>query len=92
MDVLAWAKGAEIGERITYCERSVEDIGERLYSFTMSQALLAHNEGLVFLAQRRTHQGFAYEATRISRPVAEMLGLLASERGLRRRLRMSAYA
>ena len=76
MDVLAWAKQAEIGERVTYAERTQDDIEGRLYSYTLSSAMRAHEEGLVFLAQRRTTLGWAYEATRISLPVARKLRLV----------------
>jgi hypothetical protein len=85
MDVYAWALGADVGVRVVYGERPVE--GHAWVSGTaLSNAWRASQEGLVFLAQRRVRRAkgdpgvVRYEATRISRPTAELLRLVERAR------------
>jgi hypothetical protein len=79
LDVLLWAKGAETGQRVVYAHRTPYEIEYQLKMRLLHSAMQAHEAGLVFLAQRRKGDGFDYEATRISRPVAKKLGLLEWE-------------
>ena len=80
MDVTAWAKAANPGERVVYARRSLDDIYLSRDTAPFASAQRAHAEGLVFLAQRRRPGGFDYEATRISPWVARKLGLAGHER------------
>lgn len=71
LNVLFWASHASPGERVCYhVKASDDDIGH-----FGSNALAAHNSGLVFLAQRRDGNTIRYEATRISDRTAMILGL-----------------
>jgi hypothetical protein len=76
VDVLKWARSAEVGARITY------HIGPTGPGPDGPSALVAHAEGLVFLAQRKLRkeaglvQSYAYEATRVSTPCAVKLRLV----------------
>jgi hypothetical protein len=80
MDVRLWARLVEPGERVTYAQRDVWASGGRAETgvgIVFTSALAASRDGTVFLAQRRVAPGvFAYEATRISPPVAKILKLL----------------
>lgn len=75
MDVMNWALGAEIGQRVVYTHRNRADIEFNMGRPPLISAMRAHFAGLVFLAQRRRKDGFDYEATRISAPVAKLLKL-----------------
>lgn len=67
LDVMRWAQMAQPGERVCYHEG--DDVREAIGS----NAMLAHNSGLVFLAQRRVGDIFQYEATRVSDRTARTL-------------------
>jgi len=85
-DVRGWAHGAEIGDRVVYHTRPLDmdrhDLGYRTVQSSLSAAMMAHGEGLVFLAQRKDRQRriMLYEATRISTPTARFLGLVGQGR------------
>ena len=80
MDVLSWAQSAEVGQRVVYAKRTVADIEYQCERKGLPSAMRAHQQGLVFLAQRRTDDGFDYEATRISPVAAKKLGLLSEKK------------
>jgi hypothetical protein len=76
MNVLEWAREAQIGQQLVYCSRTAD----KPYSFLpgeMRTARMAHNAGLVFLAQRRVDDVIEYTATRISTPAAKALRLMS---------------
>ena len=75
MDVLSWAQSAEPGTRVVYAWRAADDYLPMGQTPRLASAHRAHRAGLVFLAQRRTANGFDYEATRISEGVARKLQL-----------------
>lgn len=75
MNVLKWATTAQIGERVIYGHRPVFGHPSDEVAVAMRTAMMAHNDGLVFLAQRRLDGTLYYEATRISALCAEKLGL-----------------
>lgn len=74
-NVLEWSQQARPGERIVYHQGETSPD-----KATRDAAQAAHDDGLVFLGQRRTARGFAYEATRISARTARALGLVRPER------------
>ena len=72
MNVMKWCEDAHPGERTVYY-RGQKSPPEKV----ALTALKASDAGLVFLAQRRNRWGgFDYEATRVSRHVANLLGLV----------------
>jgi hypothetical protein len=75
---MIWAAGANPGDRVVYARRRDGDFLSS--SEVLDLAAQAHAAGLVFLAQRRTKQGWDYEATRISPWTARKLGLIEREK------------
>ena len=72
-NVYAWATAAKVGERIVYATRQPWQTCAAPQR-GMETAMMAHEEGLVFLAQRKTLLGgYEYEATRVSKRAAKFL-------------------
>ena len=74
-NVTAWAASARAGERMVYARRPLGTLDSARPRAAMSAALAAHQEGLVFLAQRRAGSMVLYEAARISDEAAKALKL-----------------
>lgn len=76
MNVLEWARKADLGDRITYREGSFVSS-----DYSMDTALEAHEQGLVFLAMvRKGPERYLYTATRISTRCAKHLGIHPSQK------------
>lgn len=80
MDVYRWAQTAPIGGKLIYYNE-IDQWPPARRCAVMETARVAHDNGMVFLVQRRVKRGrargtFQYEAHRISKPVAILLGLL----------------
>lgn len=76
MDVLDWAAQAAVGDSVTYTKRTGNEYSDPI---GLQTAYAAHEKGLVFLQQRRVqgyNGAFEYEAIRISRETAKLLGVL----------------
>lgn len=73
MNVYEWSADAAVGARVVYHRGTMGALAPS----RRGPAFDAHKAGLVFLAQRRRADGlFDFEATRISRRTALLLGLL----------------
>lgn len=81
-----WAKTARPGEKIVYAQR----VGHGTFarpSAAMGWAYEAHKAGLVFLSQRKEgHEGYLYEATRVSGHVSRLLGIHPDYKAWERKL------
>ncbi len=77
-DVLEWARAAPVGARITYAELRMGEDWREVLGPAGPTALRAHDEGLVFLAQRRGGSVFFYTATRISERARSVLAKVSA--------------
>ena len=77
MDVVNWAKNFSPGARVVYAHRTLHQEPNKR---ALESAMAAHEQGLVFLAQRRARGGiWHYEATRVSIKLAKQLGIWPGE-------------